>query len=319
MFKKKLLVTIIISVLLIQVLDYIGYRIVIEKQLSLVKKEFRSEVKFPSWFLGKFRFYNETTIKWFEENGEFRPAAGIEYKKQPIWLFGCSFVYGVGQRWILPFEETFGYILSEYTKRPVYNRAYPSWGVQHMYYQLDKGKIFEELPKPEYVIFTFINDHARRTQKLIYNSFSDGDYLRYKIKNGKLEKINAVLIPLWKFFPVKLWLVYLEYIKLDEKYHDKNFDLLKKMFIESRIKLKEKYPDVKFIILKYNGNDGFDRWFIETPRWDELKQEGFIVIDADKLINANLKDPEYIDPDGYHPNKKAWEQISRQLAKQIIK
>ena len=142
----------------------------------------------------------------------------------------------------------------------------------------------------------------------------------YKIKNGKLEKINAVMLPLWKFYPIKLWLAYLEYnIRLAPKYHDKNFDLIKKYLIESDKKLKEKYPNVKFIVLLYNGNDGFDRWFIETERWNELKKEGIIVIDAAKLINDSLQDIKYIDADGYHPNKYAMDIISKKLANEVIK
>lgn len=44
----------------------------------------------------------------------------------------------------------------------------PSWGVQHMLYQLKKGKIFDELPQPEYVIFNFINEHTGRTKNWLY-------------------------------------------------------------------------------------------------------------------------------------------------------
>ena len=319
MFKKKIIISIIIFVLLLALLDFIAYRKIIQNQLSFMPKEARATAEFPSWFWKRFQLYDETTMKWFEEKGEYRPAAGMEYKKPAIWLFGCSFVYGIGINWAIPFEETFGYILSNYTKRPVFNRAYPSWGVQHMYYQLEKGDIFNELPKPEYVIFTFIADHARRTQKLVYDPWSDGEYLRYKVKNGRLEKINAVLVPLWKFYPVKLWLTYLEYyIRLNPKNHDKNFDLVKEYLIESNNLLKAKYPDVKFIVLKYDGNDGFDRWFIETDRWKELKKEGITVIDADDLVNANLKDKKYTDPDGYHPNKIAWDLISKKLAKDVL-
>ncbi len=317
---KKYTIQILIFIIFIAILDFIGYKMVIKNCLSFMPPEAKKTVKFPSWLQNRFRLYDETTIEWFEKNGQYRPPAGKEYKKPAIWLFGCSFIYGRGLQGDAPFEETFGFLLSEYTKRPVYNRAYPSWGIQHMYYQLEKDDIFNQLPEPEYVIYTFISDHARRTQKLVYDPWSDGEYLRYKIKNGKLEKINAVMLPLWKFYPIKLWLAYLEYnIRLAPKYHDKNFDLIKKYLIESDKKLKEKYPNVKFIVLLYNGNDGFDRWFIETERWNELKKEGIIVIDAAKLINDSLQDIKYIDADGYHPNKYAMDIISKKLANEVIK
>lgn len=51
-------------------------------------------------------------------------------------------------------EKTFAAKLSNATKRPVYNRSYHGWGIQHMLYQLEDPKTFEELPEPEYVIFS---------------------------------------------------------------------------------------------------------------------------------------------------------------------
>jgi len=183
-----------------------------------------------------------------------------------------------------------------------------------MLWQLQQKELYNELPEPEYVIFTFISDHCRRLQKIIYDAWY-GAYLRYKIgKDGGLVQVNPVLEPLWKFYFVKLWLTYLEFsIRLKESEHDKNFNLMKKIFIESKKLLEQHYPDVKFIILKYNGNDGFDRWFIETKRWNELKECGFIIIDADGLIGKDLHNTEYLDKDNYHPNKKAWVEISRAL------
>ena len=319
---KKILVSFSIFLALLLCLDYIGYRMIINNYLNFLPQEERLEAvkHYPSWFDNRLRLYDETTMKWFEEHKDthgFREPVGLAYKKAPVWMFGCSFVFGVGHQGWHALEDTFGYIFSQEAKRPVYNRTYPSWGVQHMLYQLKKGEIFNELPEPEYVIFNYISDHARRTQKIVYDAFSDGGYLRYKEnKDGKLEEIKPVLPLTWKFNPVKLWLGHLEYeIRCAEEKHDKNFDLLKKMFIESRDILKAKYPNTKFVILLYNGNDGFDGWYIETERWEELKDENFIVIRADELIGENLKDEKFLDPDGYHPNPYAWKLVSKELAK----
>lgn len=315
---KKFLISLCIFFILLIILDFIGYRLSIRSQLQFIDPKDRATMKFPSFFENRFRMYDDTTIKGFEKYYSFREPSGVEeYKNaKPIWLFGCSFAYGVNKQGDTPLEDSFGYILSKYTKRPVYNRAFPSWGVQHMYYQLEKGKIFDELPEPEYVIYVYIADHFRRTQKIVYDVWSDGEYLRYKIKDGKLEKINGVLIPLWKFYPVKLWLTHLEYyIRLKPENNDKNFDIIEKLFIESKKLIQQRYPNTKFIILKYDGNDGFDRWSLNTPRWKELSDDGFIVIDADKLINKSLTSPEYLSNDNYHPSAKAWVDISKKLNK----
>lgn len=315
--KKKVISVILICIIFVLTLDYAAYLLIIKE----TRKYVSNDIKLPMWHTDIFRMYDETSLKWYEKNktkGIFRPVAGEDYKKTPVWIFGCSFAYGTSiVNGKYQDENSFGYILSQTTKRPVYNRAYPSWGIQHMLYMLENDNILNELPAPEYVIYVFISDHGRRLQKLIYDAWSDGAYLRYKLnKEGELEIIKGILVePFWKLRFVKLWLTYLEFnIRLSPKYHDKNFNLLKQMFIRSKQLINEKYPDTKFIILKYNGNDGFDGWFIETQRWKELENEGFIVIDADKLTGKNLKSKEFTDEDNYHPNKKAWMEISKKLA-----
>ena len=321
---KKVIAYIIIVVCIILAADFIAYKIICNETLKYFNKDMKKAIKLPSWNEYRLRAYDDTSFKWMQENidkGILRPVSGENFKKPAIWLFGCSFAYGNSMvTGIHNNEDTFGYILSEYTQRPVYNRAYPGWGVQQMLWQLEQEKTYKELPEPEYIVFVFIADHARRLQKIVYDAWSDGAYLRYKInKNGQLEQVKGVLEPLWKLYFVKLWLTHLEFnIRLAEKEHDKNFDLLEKMFIQSKKLAEQKYPNVKFVILKYNGNDGFDRWFVETERWNELEQKGFIVINADKLIGKDLHSSEYLDSDNYHPSKKSWVEISKKLSKKII-
>lgn len=321
----KMAISLIIIVIMIVLFDIVSYKVANQKFLNeFVPKDQWSKYHFPAWRTDRFRMHDQTTLYWFERNGGdkcFRQPFGLEYKKSPIWLFGCSFVHGTsvvnGDH---PDEDTFGYILANKTHHPVYTRGYPSWGIQHMYYQLEKGDIFKNLPAPEYVIYVFIADHARRTQKLIYDFWSDGAYLRYEEKNGKLVQIKPILEPLWKLNAVKIYLTDLEYkIRLAPEKHDKNFDLIKKYLISSKEILEQHYPNTKFIVLKYNGCDGFDSWFIETNRWQEIKDSGIIVIDADKELGINLKDKSYLDEDNYHPNSNAWKEISKLLAKKYIK
>ncbi len=321
----KIFISLITVIVLIVIFDFVSFKFANWKYLKdFVAEEEQSNFKMPSYMENRFRMHDVTTMYWFEHNGGeklFRPAFGEEYKKTPIWIFGCSFVYGTSM--VTGHHEEkdiFGSILSKRTQHPVYTRGYPSWGVQHMYYQLEKGDIFKQLPEPEYVIYVYIADHARRMQKLVYDFWSDGAYLRYEDKNGKLAQIKPILEPFWKLNAIKIWLIHLEYnIRLANDRHDKNFDLLKKYIISSNEILKKNNPKVKFIVLKYKGNDGFDSWFIETERWKEIEEAGITVIDADKELNINLKDKEYLDTDNYHPNPHAWEQISNLLAKKYIK
>ena len=60
----------------------------------------------------------ELTKKSLEQFcGEKRLKFGTNYSSNPILIFGCSYSYGHG----LKKEESFPYILSNTTKRPVYN------------------------------------------------------------------------------------------------------------------------------------------------------------------------------------------------------
>lgn len=323
--RTKIFISLFTVVVLLFVFDYVSYKIANWKFLNdYVEKEKWANFQFSPYWQDRFRMHDNTTIYWFERNGGdklFRPPFGLEYKKSPIWIFGCSFVHGTSmETGDHEDKDTFGSILSEKTHHPVYTRGYPSWGIQHMYYQLEKGDIFNDLPIPEYVIYVYISDHAGRMQKLVYDLWSDGAYLRYEEKNGKLVQIKPILEPLWKLNAVKIWLGYLGYnIRHQDDCRDKNFDLLKKYIISSNEILKQHNPNVKFIVLKYNGNDNFSAWFIETERWKEIEEAGITVIDADKELNVNLKDKEFLDPDNYHPNPYAWKKISDLLAKKYIK
>ena len=111
---------------------------------------------------------------------------------------------------------------------------------------------------------------------------------------------------------------------------DKNFDLVKAYFEDARRELQKRYPGIKFIIMKYPGkidydenhqmlkNDYYLHYIFRTPRWKELEDEGFIILDLTKYIDVNLSDEKYTFPDG-HPNAKAWDIITERLVGDIIK
>mgnify|MGYP002869995405 CR=1 FL=1 len=114
---------------------------------------------------------------------EMRKPVGVKYKKKPILFLGCSYAYGQ----FLENKDTLGYKISKKSKRPVYNWAYPAWGVQHAYFIVKHMPKIE--PEPQYVFYVFMNDHLRR---MFINCFRE-DYaenLQYKIKDGELEKID---------------------------------------------------------------------------------------------------------------------------------
>jgi len=77
--------------------DFLSYKIVCINTLKYFDDEMKLNVKLPSFFENRFRFYDETSFNWMKRNinnGIFRPIAGKNIKRPAIWLFGCSFAYG---------------------------------------------------------------------------------------------------------------------------------------------------------------------------------------------------------------------------------
>lgn len=328
MFKNPLTkkIIVIISVLIITVIgaDYLSYLHIYNTQKVFLKETNLEYINLPKYMQNRFVLHDHSTMDFFENNPKslgFRKPVGTEYKKKPIWLFGCSFAYGADMTKPqgVADDENFGYFLSKAAKRPVYNRANPSWGIQHMLYQLERPQIYNDLPEPEYVIFLFISDHARRMIKITYDVWNNGAYTRYKLdKNGKLKEVKPLLEPMWNFYFMKAYFYWLEYsVFLDEKNFDKNFDLMKAMFIKSKELINEKYPNAKFVILKYDEINGFERTYYDSDRWKEIENAGITVIDAGQMLKKDLKAKEYVCDDNYHPSQKAYKEIAEKLAKKL--
>ncbi len=201
-----------------------------------------------------------------------------------------------------------------------------------MLYQLKRSDFYEYIEEkgdiPEYAIFVFIGHHLYRifANKYAVNNY----YLDYKYKNGIMEEVHNPLV----YYLNGLYIVrkYIENIYLfkilSRENADKNFDLLKLYFEDARRELQKRYPGIKFIILKYPVEDEYydyelypDYYYYEytfkSPRWKELEQEGFIIVDLLKCIDVDLSSKKYTFPDG-HPNAKAWDIITERLSKDII-
>lgn len=278
----------------------------IKKTCVLEKKEYKP-----------FPYFQK--VSNFEENyqeiktSQFRKPEGVTYKKKPIIIFGCSFAYGSG----LSDNQTFGYKLSHFSKRPVYNRAFSGWGIQHMLYQIRKDSFYKEVREPEYVIYVFIDDHIRRMYLDIFDPSHKSIYLRYKEKKGKLIERKPLFPFLWCFYSVNQYQL-VKACKINDKIEneDKNFNFMKKMLLESKREIDKKYPKEKFIIIKYGTHMEEPSWYIKTDRWKELEKEGFIVLDTNELTRKDLSSKKYCLEDN-HPNEKAWDLIVPKLVEKL--
>ena len=265
------------------------------------------------------RFGYNLDVPYFNydaESRDFRKPEGLNFKKSPIILFGCSFTYGDG----LNVEDTFSYKLSKKAKRPVYNYAMQGWGLQHMYYILNLDKFYKQQPEPSYVIYTLINDHYCRLHKYQFAPPNSYILLRYKYTDGKFKQIYPHFRPLWGLYSVNLIQNY-----INDKYtfsninYEKNLNEYYLMLKESKKLLNQHYKNTKFVIFIYRDNNDFKYMFTDNDKFmAKLHDDGFIVIDSAQLLpNIDLKSSAYITIDNCHPSGKAWDLIVPAIVKTL--
>lgn len=248
------------------------------------------------------------------ENGYGVAPEGLNYKKKPIVIFGCSYAYG----YQLERKQTLTYKLAQNAKIPVYNRAYTSWGIQHMLYQSRIEKLYEILPEPEYVMYVFINDHIRRLYLLSFSSWNilaEEFNLRYKEKDGELIEIknqNGFLNQIKRlYFANKIQHLMTNKKMLDSKNRTNRYDFAIKHFVEAKQEMQKHWKNTKFVVLFYDktANDKYLK--------DKLTENDFIVLDATTLTDENLATKKYLTQDKLHPNEKAWDILVPQITKEL--
>lgn len=272
-------------------------------------------------FFTKFpRFYTKqicnrkyfATIESFDElykNAQMRKPIIYNNAKDSVIVFGCSFAYGDQ----LQENQTFSYKLAKLTKRSVINRAYPSWRVQQMLYQLRKDDYYKWKNPAKYVVYIFIPDHVRRISSLFFDP-TEGSYNLQYLGGPSNVLSDTSKLTSWRFLYL-LGLLNEREVQFSLN-HDfnRNFDSLEQYFVESKKITDKKFPNSKFIILKYLEMEGSE--FLYTSRWKELEKKGFTIIDTKSLTGKNLYLNKYKLPDG-HPNEKAWDLITPALAKRL--
>lgn len=254
----------------------------------------------------------ETLYNRLIKNNELRQPEGLNFSKKPIVIFGCSYGYG----WGLKAKQSFSHKLSNYSSRPVYNKSIPGTGIQYMLYQLKRDYFYKEINPPEYIIYVLIDNHVFRLFRYSFGTIDKEIDVRYKEQlDGSLTEIKPNFMFFRGFCLVKVIQNFIaENRYLNENNRDKNFDFMKLHFMESKKIIDKKFPDTKFVILKYN--DTPNSWYLNTKRWKELEDEGFIVLDSNELTGKSLSSKRYKLDDG-HPNEEAWNEIVPAITKQL--
>ncbi|MCR5261778.1 MAG: hypothetical protein K6C94_08070 [Candidatus Gastranaerophilales bacterium] len=234
-----------------------------------------------------------------------RAPEGLQYKKSPILIFGCSFAYGH----YLDNEYTFSHRLAEDLKRPVYNRAFCGAGFQHMYKQSLSENFFSNVPPSDTVIYVLIGEHFRRMfgeTFTIYDNFINTHY-NFTESEFVEDDYNNTLTKLIKKSPVMKWgrnRIFDYYLK-NEKFYENISDEALAYFIKTRENLENKWKKkVKFIVFVYAGSK-LDAYLIP-----KLKENGFIVITMQDLTKEDIFFEKYISKENLHPTKEAWDLVT---------
>ncbi|MBQ2645561.1 hypothetical protein IJG14_08340 [bacterium] len=292
----SILYTLLIFILTIAVFDYFLY--------------FKEYIKCKDApFFKALRYYNVIRPDFSMKNIDFnilRKPCGLQYKKSPILIYGCSFAFGNGD------TDHLGYYLSKLTKRPVYNYSIGAKGLQHSLYLLEHQKPVK--PQPECIIYVYIQDQIRRMYLdawiLDYFSFY-GHYLQNEKLIEKKEKFKII-----KYLKNTCIYYYLKNHYFWNHIPDKERYQLFFAYIQAMKKeIDKKYPKTKFIFIIYDIKN-YNYLYLSKERVQQIKNLGIEVIILDDIFDNKLYTKEYqrseTDP---HPNTKAWQMIAPEIVK----
>lgn len=248
---------------------------------------------------------NDNTFDYEDETGNyhFRNPSIVNKSSDSVILSGCSFVFGYG----IPYKDTFGFLLSDYTKYNVYNIAVCGGSPKELLYILKNKPMLKKILKPKasgkirYFIYTYISAHDAR---LYYNTNRKSP--NFRLKSGKLiyskeKQLNVNL---------EMYPVIRNYINEHFIPKHKIFKLLTSYFEQINDEIKKEFgKDTKFVLLIYENDNNYN--------WKLLEEEGIKVIIIKDIVPYNMEEPQYRLWDNWHPSKKAWEVIVPKVAKEL--
>lgn len=238
-----------------------------------------------------------------------RKPDGIEYSdKTPITLFGCSFAHGL----YLNYNQTFSYKLAHSLKRPVYNRAIPGKGLQHMLLQSKSKQFYTDVPPSDTIFYIMVDDHYRRMKKNYLHILDTYQLGNYEKKNNKLLPLNyknPIINILRSSYTIKfLKEKYIESYIHNPKNEDEITDEVLLYFIETRNELEKHWnTKVKFVVIFY--------YYVSYSDLlkKKLEQNNFTVYRINNditSIDLHNNDEYTISKTDKHPSEKAWDLIT---------
>lgn len=337
MSRKKLFVIILVNVCLLTAL-YFGLEFIIkgdpcyDPQISFLKEDLASKEiidislyqteNFPDDFK---RLDGNKYYKNFCEDD--RHVFNKESNKNPIMVIGCSYAYGHG----LNRNETFPYLLSQLTNRPIYNFANCSANAYQNLYMINENlkrnpKLKDVYSKTDYVIYVYMFDHIYRylTVNFMMEFY---DKLFNSSKFGKLTNKLFVIRYIKSKIKRKIFL---------DKYPDISSakQYLKSIMLNWYSYMKEIAPNAKFIFVLYDEKIPLENHsrehikfsidIINSEIWSEIEKEtsGGIKVVHTKDLTGFYFNKDYklkADISDWHPNNKVWKLLTPIIVKNYLK
>ena len=253
-----------------------------------------------------------------EDVYNYRSAEYRQGKKLPVVLFGCSYTYGSE----LNENETFGYVLADYTDRTVYNKGMSGGSCASMLYLLQKPEFKKEVPQAEYFIYVYIPDHLRRVYMNSHEWFHEYMLAAYKITPNnelKCRKLNKFKLLLYSTATYRFFQSFYSRFKFS---HNKiDFNLFFRIIEESVKITKNKYPDSKFVILVYDDAPEYYSLNLEEEEGqfeNFARKHGIKVLYTKKMsIGRDLLSGKYRAKDNIHPSKDVWKILVPEIAEEL--
>lgn len=240
-----------------------------------------------------------------------RKPDGTQYQGKPIVVFGCS--YAQGQ--FLDNHQTFSRKLSDILKRPVYNRAIPGRGIQHMYMQALSEEFYRDVPPAEDYIYILLGDHYRRMGIYFIDITDNHNNGHFSRKGDKLvlDDENNIFMNILKSSYTVRMLNY-QYVKRNinnPKNAEKLTDLVLLYFTETRKEIEKRLgKKINFTVITY---DNFQIPY-KDMLCEKLKKNGFNVIETKDLTDEDLNAPKYLMVENAHPSEEAWNLLTPKIA-----
>lgn len=246
-------------------------------------------------------YFYDTDNNYFRLSEFRKPSVGKNYKNENIIVAGCSFAHVA----CVNDNETISAVLAEkFPKYKVYNIGLCGGSPRETLYILRNSQKYQNwniLPEnkndTKFFIFVYIKDHKRRLEFSIRPDSPHFKVIKSKEEGKKLD-FYTPFKDIQRTFTVK-------YILENQKPSDIMWEHLRSLlllyFKEIQREVKTQYPNAQFVIYDYHED--------LRDNIKELEKYNIKVISRDK----DYCKKEYVTFDDFHPNKRAWEEITDYL------